>query len=405
MDLKGFQKESYVFMIDSASRNRSVFPASDAYTIEFNSPFLNVCSLEILRAHIPRSEYNIDVANNVFQYTLDDNAFVYRIVVDPGDYSLPRLVSYLNERLLGGLTITTLTNPYSVSNKIYLARQAGSFTILPSPFSEALGMSFVTETAGAVKKDLSIETVIDTTRDTIAETFTLQNGTLAQRFESDTTGLLRRIRILSFSSGKARDCLALVTIKDDQGASLGEQQWSPGLTDTVTFEADISLVSGSSYTMELSVMQGSLQASLVSDSILQVAELSGQPLGGSLGISLDVDLLPYALVSDSLVDLTGFNNTVFIRCKEIEQVVFRERFGETKIHSGMGYVKLDSLSTNTTNLDYFQPFPPRQLSLPLARLKRLSFSLETREGVPYNTRGLDHQLVCRITYYKAPASS
>lgn len=406
MDIKTFQKESYVFMIDSSSRNKDIFPESNQYSIEFNSPFLNVCAMEILRAHIPRSEYNIDDANNVLEYTLDSNPFVYQLTIEPGDYSLPRLVSYLNERLLGGLSIATLTNPYNVSNKVFFNRQA-PFSVLPSTFCEALGMTFLVRTESRVESGLLQDTVLDTTRETIVQTATVQTGaSIQQSFEATVSGLLKEIRIVSSvpSTSPARDIQASMSVKDTQGALIGQQQWSPGLTDTVVFDSSISVVEGQPYTIDISVTYGSVSITIVDSGLQDALDSNGQSLGGSLSLVATVDTQPHALISDSLVDLTGFNTTVFIRCKEIEQVVFRERFGETTIHSGMGYVKMDTLSTNTTNLDYFQAFPPRELSLPLARLKRLSFSLETRRGMLYNTRKLDHQIVCRLTYYKAPAS-
>ena len=401
MDIKTFQKESYVFMVDSSSRNKDVFPDSNQYSIEFNSPFLNVCALEVLRAHIPRSEYNIDHANNVLEYTLDSNPFVYELTIEPGDYSLPRLVTYLNERLLGGLSIAALTAPYNVSNKVYFSRN-GSFSILPSTFCEALGMTFLTTTESKVVTGLLTDTIVDSTRGTDITSVTLQTGgSTTQQFEANASGLLKEIRVTSSvplgSSARGAQASVDVTV----GGVVTQQKWSPGLTDAVVFETPVSVVAGQSYTVEISVTQGPVILDVVSDSTIPNAA----GLSGSLSMQVEIDAQPHAVISDSLVDLTGYNNTVFIRCKEIEQVVFRERFGETTIHSGMGYVKMDTLSTNTTNLDYFQAFPPRELSLPLARLKRLSFSLETRQGLPYNTRKLDHQIVCRITYYKAPASS
>jgi hypothetical protein len=410
MDITKFQKETYVFMVDSSSRSRDAFPQSNTYSVEFNAPFLNVCALEVLRAHVPRSEYNIDEANNVLEYTLDDNQFVYRLTIEPGDYSLPRLISYLNERLLGGMTIAPLTTPYNVSNKIYFQRNR-QFSILPSRFREALGLSSQQKAHSESMGGLVLEPAVDTTRDTLGDTIDVTGGkSVAQTFESTATGRLKEIRFMYVRNDEGEDSRgdtqATVTVRNAQGDAIDQGLWLPGVTDAVSFDGTTSIDSGQSYTVDVSVASGTVKFSTVVGSTMPSAAIDpsepSQP-SGPLGMSVQIDIEPHALVSDSLVDLTGYNDVVFIRCKEIEQVVFRERFGETNIHSGMGYVKFDTLSNNTSNLDYFQPFPPRELSLPLARLKRISFALETREGMLYNTRGLDHQIVCRITYYKAPS--
>jgi hypothetical protein len=275
MEVTKFPKESYVFMVDSSNRNKSIYPNSNQYTIEFNTPFHNVIAFEVLRCHLQRSEYNIDEANNTFEYKCEykmesencvKDGLVRTITIPPGDYNLPRLIGYLNEHLTGGITIQATTIPYNLSDKVTFTRDAcndNTFHIIPNPCSLALG------------------------------------------FHSMLTS-------------------------HDTGDGVHE------------------------------------------------------------------------LTSDGRVDLTGYNNIVFIRCKEIEQLVFRERFNEQHIHSGMGYVRLASTSTNEETLNFYEPFPARELALPLPRLKRISFALETTRGELYNTRGLNHQIVCRVTYHKPP---
>lgn len=281
-DITKFPKESYVFLVDSSNRNKTIYPNSNQYTIEFNTPFHHVIAFEVLRCHLQRSEYNIDEGNNVFEYICDyklipdpqdpqkeitvKDGMTRTIIIPPGDYNLPRLIGYLNDQLTGGIQIQATTTPYNLSDKVTFTRDVcdnNGFRIVNNPFSLAMGFH-------------------------------------------------------------------TVLTSDDVGEGRHE------------------------------------------------------------------------LTSDGRVDLTGYNNIVFIRCKEIEQLVFRERFNESHIHSGMGYVRLATTSTNEETLNFFEPFPARELSLPLPRLKRISFALETTRGELYNTRGLNHQILCRVTYHKPP---
>ncbi|NBS71839.1 hypothetical protein EBT31_23420, partial [bacterium] len=94
-------QESYLFMVDSRMRDKNAHPTASEYTIEFQTPFRNVCSFGLLDATIPRTHYNIDEGYNTLVYSLDDDEEVFTATVPPGDYNLLQLTDTLNQLLLG----------------------------------------------------------------------------------------------------------------------------------------------------------------------------------------------------------------------------------------------------------------------------------------------------------------
>lgn len=61
-------KESYMFMVDSSTRNKETFLTPAEYKVQFTSPFKHVYSLDVLDASIPRTQYAIDVHNNTISF-------------------------------------------------------------------------------------------------------------------------------------------------------------------------------------------------------------------------------------------------------------------------------------------------------------------------------------------------
>jgi hypothetical protein len=68
-------KQTYTFLIDSSSRDRTIFPDPNNYVVEFSTPFRNIIGMEIIDASIPRTMYNVDIENNSIYYYIgtDDN--------------------------------------------------------------------------------------------------------------------------------------------------------------------------------------------------------------------------------------------------------------------------------------------------------------------------------------------
>lgn len=88
-------KKSYMFYIDSQTRNKRMYPNPNEYAITFSAPFRNVYSLEILDASIPRTQYAIDLHNNKFVYKYKDEAET-TLILPIGDYNDKNLIIAMN---------------------------------------------------------------------------------------------------------------------------------------------------------------------------------------------------------------------------------------------------------------------------------------------------------------------
>ena len=61
-------RQAYTFIIDSAERERGLYPNPNNYVVNFSAPFKNIIGMEIIDASIPRAMYTIDVDNNELYY-------------------------------------------------------------------------------------------------------------------------------------------------------------------------------------------------------------------------------------------------------------------------------------------------------------------------------------------------
>ena len=144
------REESYLFLVDSRTRDPSVFPTPSHYEISFASPFRNVFGLDLLDATVARTEYIVESNTNVLEYAMGQPASLAawnqgawarsvkrRIELAPGDYNLAQFVQELNDALEASarthgedpIVVAPLTNPGEISNRVSLTC-ASPFTLL-----------------------------------------------------------------------------------------------------------------------------------------------------------------------------------------------------------------------------------------------------------------------------------
>ena len=107
-------KNSYTFLVDSSKRDVASYPNSSEYVVEFNSPFRKVLGLELLDAHIPRTELAVTADSNTFVYKVDGS--VKRVAtLTPGSYSTAAsLLTALHDTLTDGLDVNLSPTGYAV---------------------------------------------------------------------------------------------------------------------------------------------------------------------------------------------------------------------------------------------------------------------------------------------------
>ena len=413
---KGTTQESYNFLADSRRRDLSVHQQPSEYTIEFASPFRNVCSFSLLDATIPRTHYSIDEGYNTLVYSVTyDNGGTFETAtatIDVGDYTLPQLCDALNDVLIGGLRVDPLTLPFDRSNKARFTRMDGAFALAmkTSGLSQALGYlplsapyqstvsSDVTTTHGGPGKDGG-------TRISLTSAGTT---TIRQKCIATASGTLHAIDLVNDTASASTVRIDVSLRAADGTTVLASGTVIPSASSgVVLLDANPAIVEGTAYYLLASLSQGAETGVYAApgDGEGPVERLvngiwTADPDDLQLACSITVSTQVYESVSPGLVDITG-EKLVLIRCPEIEQVLFRDRYNE-QMHAGLGYVKLAGLGFREGRGDYFVPFPPRTFH-PIAKLSKLTIRLETPDGRVYPTRGVDHTILLNIVYYRVVA--
>lgn len=141
--------DSFIMYIDSGNRNRLLGPTPSEYIVEFDEPFKNVVSLEVLDGSVARTMYIIDKYNDSFSYNIryNNNNYDRKVVFDHQDYNFETLMSEANILLsfdigVNPVSITSLSasTPYTRKSIIYYeSKYPFQFDFRNSPIAEIFG--------------------------------------------------------------------------------------------------------------------------------------------------------------------------------------------------------------------------------------------------------------------------
>ena len=160
-------KQSYIFLVDSKDRNKSIYRTPSEYVVEFTKPFENVIGLEVLDASIPRTMYNVDAYNNHIRFFIYSSNYSWDsfmvpssgsvnipwkdVYIEPGDYTVQTLIPAINSKLsmhlnndsnlpLVSLSVASVSNPPDIKNTLMVYG--------PYPFLLDMKNSTMAETLG-----------------------------------------------------------------------------------------------------------------------------------------------------------------------------------------------------------------------------------------------------------------
>jgi hypothetical protein len=71
-------------IIDSRSRNYSIYPSPSKYLIDLMEPHRNVQRIELIAAMLPKTEYNVSSENNLLLVTI--NGITENLLLTEGQY-------------------------------------------------------------------------------------------------------------------------------------------------------------------------------------------------------------------------------------------------------------------------------------------------------------------------------
>lgn len=104
---KNSRKENIIIIVDSAKRNRDLYPSVGEFGISFPQPFNNVYGIDILNTTIPRTQFMIEINNNTLNYRYGYNILSdmveHQFTFMPQDFSsasafLQRMNDQMNPR-------------------------------------------------------------------------------------------------------------------------------------------------------------------------------------------------------------------------------------------------------------------------------------------------------------------
>jgi hypothetical protein len=153
-------RQSYIFLVDSADRDKNAYPTPSEYVVDFTTPFHNVIGFEVVHASIPRTMYNIDVINNSITFFIHTNDFdltsfnatmAVTTHVTPGEYTIQTLAPELTRAMTMyvnnnpnmpyvSITAESTTNPPDVNSTLRFK--------CPYPFFMVMGSSTIAESLG-----------------------------------------------------------------------------------------------------------------------------------------------------------------------------------------------------------------------------------------------------------------
>jgi len=80
------QPIKYVY-VDSTSRDTTIYPHGNAYTLHLTAPLHSVVQVDLVAAKVPNTIYNLTEGSNVFVFTNSNTGATSNISIPPGYYS------------------------------------------------------------------------------------------------------------------------------------------------------------------------------------------------------------------------------------------------------------------------------------------------------------------------------
>jgi hypothetical protein len=423
-------KESHLFLVDSSKRDTSAWPTPAEYSIDFQTPFRQVYGVDIIDASIPRTQYNIETFNNEFSYTLmgydGANNVSNTFVVEPADYEFNDFVTEFGEKapstLLGGTNRLTVAGLYkmdgrtgtrSIKNKLEI-RSAHAFRLDECSLGPTMGFYFENlKTDYVAKLSTSTSTsVMDLAVSNVAvasTTFTSANVSFRQPFTPDIVSGVKTVGLdcKSDVSGAGLTCTAVITDADGTEFSNVKTVKVPNVRTRVLFEFDFKKtfvmqrtagVNTKRYYVKFAVTTPGETLTVYGFNNTHYAEVypyNPPTVIPNFTINMDMTLYAWRLEAPYLYEFTG-DTYLQIRCKEIEQYLFRTRAYET-YNAGLAKIPLGIFGFTNQDFDYTS-FPPREFH-PIGKLSTMTFRFERFNGQLYDFKGINHTFTMVIRYY------
>lgn len=423
---------SFVFFLDSNMRDRNIFPNDNEYAISFAIPFKNVYSIDILDVSIPRTEYIVDLDNNMFVYhAVINGLYVEDIVELPiGDYTSDILVSSLNElcAYISVSKISPLTEQYIFKSDYDFAIDISKTNIATIIGFDAMmyASRYIQSSDDRNKYDPSdIGTLVVFDDDDI------------ERFIPITYGLASVINIIYQSIYIEQNCV-FKTISfpiTSSSETTTYKLYILNSSNNLVFEIDSNTPSFISEQYILLTQETLYYFKIVTIDRLQTnrtiqiptRQISNEheklyivPFESSesfrnnddklefvtdtevcMMYHLHVDIKKYSITAPGRYNFAS-DRYLILRCKEIESHTLTSiKMFEHDTHNlftyGIAKIKLGSFGYQNERFD-FNKIPMVEFH-PIGKLDRLTFRFEKMNNKLYDFKGIHHTMTIKINYY------
>jgi len=450
-------KQNYVFLVDSKDRERATYPTPSDYVVRFSTPFANIVGLEVLEATIPRTMYNVDVANNrirfciyVTGYALEKTYTTAEVPI--GDYSITTLIPAINAVLISALlgeastvaqiTAASLSNPPDVRNTlVFTCPYPFELDMAGSSIAEALGFDLhVAERDNGSKYTVDDDhktkprlyksvdkpwpavgpdaLVFEGPRGVLRNAGLTQTSWLAQRWTAPYAGFFVGLDVALTTS--ADDSVVWELRTDAAGAPgqlvqgatgvLAISQTDGGFSDaTIPTNAPIQVMGAANYWVVLRNNDARSSRVYYNDVIATETTFlrSTAGAGGPWTPEADANGVFYhmsarvriaeayhRIEAPGLVSLVG-ERYVTLRCPEIEDNMVRSL---TYGRMGLAKLRLGVTGFSENRVD-FNKIAVREFH-PIGKLSRISLRFERGDGELYDFKGVNHTIVFALHYYE-----
>jgi hypothetical protein len=440
-------EQSFMFVVDSASRNMLAYPSASEYVVDLPVPLRNVFAVDLVDATVPRTEYAVEAGRNAFVYALTHQyrtleaatnaGAARRVHVPPGDYNLPQLAVAFNQALgeTAPLRMDFVSDPPEVTNRVRLVctepfavfmrastiRNAigfGAPSLAPGGWlapggGAALYAPECARTAGSDDVFFSVPaTSISAPELAYAGPVAIevpeyeQGLPAGQRFTAAASGRALSVSVRAPSNAAAVQ-VTLVDLETDE--VVARTTVAPGTSTAAFLESDGGggvVVAGQVYAILLDRAPGEdakvyRAESYEDDPAAAVSTTTTPPSwssssGMGLCVDLSVGFSGHAVEAPGQVDLTG-ERYVLVRSPDIEQHMHRHAAAFDRMSPGLGMCKLGGFGYREERFNYLA-YGPRRFH-PVGKLQSLRVRLEKRDGSLYNSHGINHTLLFVVKMY------
>lgn len=427
-------EESYLLHVDSRDRDRTVWPTPGQFRLNFDSPFKNVYSLDVLDAQIPRTQYTINENSDTLVVTPPDG--VPRVLrIQNGSHTDTTILDSLNTELNPiGITASFESAPTNLRLKLkFTCARRFSFDMAASTINRVIGFDqlsynhskqgisfygdeseprrFASMITDPVQSIIYSWLATDFSPE-VAAPPTPATRYYAMRLESDqASGVLKTIQVAARTTD---DFAWRIATSGSTGpstttpiASGVAHAISPGGFATISFNARTSpyldqsslywLVLDFAATTNLPLIATSAPDIPAYSVISSPDQTTWSPLPDDHALMVarvDLTLGSQALVAPGMYDLTGIPY-VFLRIPEIESHLYRSRAYEA-YNMPIAKFKMSIVGYSDTRLD-FATLQPRPFH-PIGKLTCLTFQFWGSDGHLYDFMGVNASFTMVIRY-------